>query len=724
MLTPALLVVSSMPLAGQALPATVRLPFTNMSGRSDQLEFTAFLRDGVPIARSDIQVSRLGEGITQVSSTSPQPATWEFHLRETAPVYGFGERFNALDQSHQTIVNASRDIPGTKGTGTYVPMPFFLDLRGYGLWVDTYAEAVFDLGISSPGEFVVRLRDTKLRLVVFEGPQFPLVLERYTSLVGRAKLPPSWAFAPWKSRNWHPDMAAVYEDIERYRALGLPGSVLVLDSPWATNYNTFEINRQQFSDPTTMVRRIHDLGFKLCLWLTPFINQETLTPSEPELVGKIPLTAAANFEAARAAGYFLKSGSGDVYLASWWKGRGGLIDFTNPAAVRWWQDQVRQALRLGADAFKADGGEGGFVDDARFASGEEAAVLRTRYPVLYDQALQALIDGDLHGDGVLLMRSGSVGNHNLPFFWAGDNESNFGTENGLPSVVLAGLNAGLSGIPLWTSDLGGYEKAGRDSGDDVLFVRWTEFAAFSPVMQVHSAINLGPWDYGRPALDIFRRYSRLHMSLFPYRYAAAQESARTGMPLMRALVLLHPLDPEARRATDEYYFGPDLLVAPVVTPGTQRAVHLPEGAWINYWSGARSTGPLNTVVDAPLDRLPLYVKAGAIIPKIPDEIMTLVPWKGTGTPPVPTLDDRRVYEIYPGTIRGVQDFEGRHLEVRVANSRTTLDLTGAPARVTLVWRFQHPAQVTLNGAPLALRVDGESASATFAHVTASRIVWR
>ncbi len=123
----------------------------------------------------------------------------------------------------------------------------------------------------------------------------------------------------------------------------------------------------------------------------------------------------------------------------------------------------------------------------------------------------------------------------------------------------------------------------------MLFVRWTEFSAFSPVMQLHSAINLGPWDYGAEALDIFRRYSRLHMSLFPYRYAAAQESARTGMPLMRALVLFHPARRRGAAATDEYYFGPDLLVAPVVTPGTQRSVHLPEGEWLDYWSGARYT---------------------------------------------------------------------------------------------------------------------------------------
>ena len=700
----------------------MRLAFTNIEQRPDQLEFSHFLRDGAPLGGSDIQVRHLGEGITEISVASSGLVTWEFRIRENQPVYGFGERFNALNQARQVLVNASSDIPGAKGSGTYIPIPFFMDLRGYGLWVDTYSEATFDLGVTDRDEFIVRFRDTRVRILFFEGPQFPLILERYTGLVGRAKLPPYWAFAPWKSRNWHPNMAAVYEDIERYRQLGLPASVLVLDSPWATNYNTFEINPLQFSDPTAMVRRIHDLGFKLCLWLTPFINAETFTPPEPELVGKIPLTAASNFEEALAAGYFLTTGSGDVYLSTWWKGRGGLIDFTNPAAVQWWQNRVRNAIRLGADAFKADGGEGSFVDDARFANGADPAVMRTRYPVLYNQALEALIDSDLHGDGVLFMRSGSVGNHNLPFFWAGDNESNFGAENGLPGVVLAGLNAGLSGIPLWTSDLGGYEKGTRTPGDDVVFVRWTEFSAFSPVMQVHSDINLGPWDYGQRALDIFRTYSRLHMSLFPYRYAAAQESARMGMPLMRALVFFHPLDPAARRAGDEYYFGPDFLVAPVLTAGTQRSVHLPEGEWLDYWSGAPYSGPTDIVVNAPLDRIPLFVKAGTVLPRIPEDVMTLVPWTGAGAPPVPTLDDRRIYEIYPGPVRSLQDFEGRRLDLTAGGGRTTLRLTGAPARVTVVWRFQHPTHATLNGRSVALQSEGTSASVTFAHSTDSQLV--
>ena len=722
MIPRALLALCPAALEAQADPAAVRLPFTNIEGRADRLEFTAFLRDGAPLARSDIRVRRLAEGVTEISASAPATAAWEFRLRESEPVFGFGERFNALDQSHQILVNASRDIPGPKGTGTYVPIPFFMDLRGYGLWLDTYAEASFDLGSTSPGEFVVRFSDTRLRILVFEGPQMPRILERFTGVVGRAKLPPSWAFAPWKSRNWHPDMAAVYEDVDRYRSLGLPASVLVIDSPWATNYNTFEINRLQFTDPEAMVRHVHDQGFKLCLWLTAFINDTTWKPSEPELVGKIPQTAAATFAAARQAGYLLRNDSGGVYLANWWKGRGGLIDFTNPAAVGWWQDQVRKAIRLGADAFKADGGEGGFIDDARFANGEDAGVMRTRYAVLYNQALEALIQKDLHGDGVLFSRSGSIGNHNLPFIWGGDNASDFGP-NGLPSVVIAGLNAGMSGIALWTSDLGGYEKANRAPGDDTLFVRWTEFSAFSPIMEVHSGINLGPWDYGQQALEIFRTYSRLHMSLFPYRYAAAQEAARTGMPLMRALVLLHPTDPAAREAADEYYFGPDLLVAPMVTSGTRRAVHLPQGAWLDYWSGAPLEGPLDTVVDAPLDRIPLFVRAGAVLPKIPEDVMTLAPWTGAGPAPVPTLDDRRVYEIYPGPPRELRDFEGRRLAVGAARGRARLRLTGPAARVTIVWRFERPREVRLNGAPLALESEGGLASVTFAHAADDRLVW-
>jgi alpha-D-xyloside xylohydrolase len=188
--------------------------------------------------------------------------------------------------------------------------------------------------------------------------------------------------------------------------------------------------------------------------------------------------------------------------------------------------------------------------------------MRNRYAVLYNNAVEELIQKDLKGNGVLFARSVTVGANGIGFLWGGDNEASFSPLNGLPTVVTAGLGAGLSGMPLWTADLGGYE-ATATTPDARLLMRWTEYAAFSPVMEVMSSANIGPWDFDakwpgqHEALDVYRKYAVLHMSLFPYRYAAAQEAAKTGMPIMRALVLQYQDDARARTAKDEYLFGPD-----------------------------------------------------------------------------------------------------------------------------------------------------------------------
>jgi len=265
------------------------------------------------------------------------------------------------------------------------------------------------------------------------------------------------------------------------------------------------------------------------------------------------------------------------------------------------------------------------------------------------------------------------------------------------------------------SDLGGYNKSARAPGEEILFARWTEYSALSPGMEVMSAMNLGPWDYGDEALRTFRKYSVLHMSLFPYRYAAAQESAHTGMPLMRALVLMDQDDRNAREAGDEYYFGPDLLVAPILTPVNQRAVYLPEGNWIDYWTGHRFTGRQTISVDAPLDQIPLFVRDGSIVPKIPDDVMTLVPVSDFKDRTIQALDDRRIYELYPGSqSRTITDFEGRKLVYDAAAG--TLEISGPPARVTIRWKFGQPSNVNLNGRPLALPIE-------FQHQGTSKLNW-
>jgi alpha-D-xyloside xylohydrolase len=472
------------------------------------------------------------------------------------------------------VKNISQDNPGPKGSGTYKPIPFFMSTSGYGLWFDTTGDATFDMNASSKEDIVIDGDAAKLRVVLFAGPEFPKILSAFTALASglggqaRSVLPPYWAFAPWLGRDYHQNEAQVRQDIDKARELSLPASVIVIDSPWATGYNSYVINPKQFSDAPGMTRHLHDEGYKLVLWHTPWINNKSDPPHEEGFAGKIDIESS-NYAEAASSGYFVKAPDGSPYIGRWWKGEGSLIDFTNQHARLWWQDQLRQAIRSGADGFKDDDGEGSFIPetgaaDLTFADGSDPRIMRNRYAVLYNNAVEELIQKDLKGNGVLFIRSVTTGANGLGFLWGGDNEGTFGPENGLPSVVTAAINAGLSGMPLWTSDLGGYLTA--DTPD--LFMRWTEFEAFLPTMELNSTSNLLPWDHGDQALAVYRKFSTLHMSLFPYRYAAAQEAAKTGMPIVRGLVLEHQEDPQARTARYEYMFGPDLLVAPIFPPAS------------------------------------------------------------------------------------------------------------------------------------------------------------
>jgi alpha-D-xyloside xylohydrolase len=706
-------------------PVVLRFTFPGMRGGADSMALDRFLLNGQPVtAANQLQVRQLAAGVNEITAHSSAVGDWEFDLADQSGYYGFGERYDRLNHAHSIVTNASRDASDDKGLSTYQPVPFFMSLRGYGLWLDTFSEAVFDLNVTERYRVRIKVCADKFRLVLFEGPRFPLILDRFTALAGRQQLPPYWAFAPWKARDYHRNQAEVNEDIERYRQLGLPASIILIDSPWATNYNTYEFNPKQFDDAKQMIAHLKDEGYKLILWHTPWIDQKTMRPGEQGFADKIPTDIpATNFAEAERNGYFLHRPDGATYIADWWKGTGSLIDFTNPAANKWWQGQVGKAIAMGADGFKDDDAEGNFIGDVKFFGGQDQRLMRNRYAVEYNRAVaQALIERK-GKDWVLFQRSGTSGSHMLPFFWSGDNDATFSTENGLPTVVTAGLNAGMSGISLWMSDLGGYNKRSRYDGDNVLFDRWTQYSAFSPGMEVMSAMNLGPWDYGDEALRIFRQYSVLHMSLFPYRYAAAQESARDGLPMMRSLVLIDQDDPDARDAETEYYFGPDLLVAPVLSAVTQRAVYLPEGNWLDYWSGARLTGRRTIVADAPLDRIPLYVREGAILPKIPDDVMTLVPQSEYKDQAVKSLDNRRVYEIYPGLLlRSITDFEGRM--VGPGQGPASLVVAGQAARVTLRWRFNGPAAVSLDSHKLdTVKAADGSVSVQFDHQGTSRLRW-
>ncbi len=708
--------------------------------------------NGDPVDTAKLHLRQLSPGVYELSSLAWTVGYWHLTLDDQASYFGMGERFDTLDHAGTVVKNLSIDQANIRGSSAYKPIPFFLSTTGYGLWLDTTGEATFDFNASDRETVSIDAATNRLRLVLFTGQsenpgRFPDLLAAFAHLAGKVMLPPYWAFAPWQARDYHQNQQQVLEDIDKTRALGLPASVLLIDSPWATAYNSYRPNPKQFDDFPALSKHLHEQGYKLVLWHTPWIDNKSDPPGEPGFAGKIDETSP-NYAVAAERGFFVKDQNNRPYVGRWWKGQGSLIDFTNPKARDWWQDQLRQALAAGADGFKDDDAEGSFLGaDVHFFDGTDPRLMRNRYGMLYNNTVEDLIQRDLKGNGVLFCRSVTTGANGLGFLWAGDNDASFSPLNGLPTVVTAGLSAGLSAMPLWGADLGGYRRQ-PDTPNPTLLARWTEFAAYSPVMEVMSQANLTPWTFGTisgsttPALDIYRKYAILHTSLMPYLYAAAQQAALTGQPILRALVLNYQDDTTARTLKDEYLLGPDLLIAPILDQNTSRVVYLPQGDWLDLNSGQPQTGPRTLVVQAPLDTIPVFARRGTVLPKIPEDVMTLVPATESGNKAIHALDNRRVYEILgPAADHDVTftDFEERAI-TRSGNTLKIVSPANPPIpigadfahtpkedkpHIVLRWRFSTPHTVTINGSPATIKNDANGIpTVEFDHTGTSTIAWQ
>jgi alpha-D-xyloside xylohydrolase len=331
------------------------------------------------------------------------------------------------------------------------------------------------------------------------------------------------------------------------------------------------------------------------------------------------------FEVGEREGYFVKRPDGEVYIIDYglslaprpdgvvrfatpetsWNARVAIVDFTNPAAYRWYQDLHRPVLRMGADVFKTDFGED-IPHDAVFYNGQTGATMHNLYPLLYNQCVFEVTRQE-RGYGVVWSRSGTAGNQRYPLCWSGDPAADF---ESLACTIRGGLSVGLSGVPFWSNDIGAF----RGMPSPQLYVRWAQFTLLCSHARMHGDTPREPWVFGPEALAIVRRYTLLRYRLFPYLYSLAHEAHCTGLPVIRAMPLVFPDDPNTYDKDLQFMLGPWLLVAPIYDAGEERTVYLPEGVWFDYWTGERHCGPATLRVHAPLDTLPLFVRGGAILP--------------------------------------------------------------------------------------------------------------
>lgn len=523
---------------------------------------------------------------------------------------GFGERFDALDQRGNVVdLNV---VNGAAGGKAYKPIPFFISSAGYGVQLLTSRRTIVHLATADdPAVVSIRCHAPSLSLRLIPGDSPAEILSRYTGFAGRPELPPAWVFGPWKSRDWTTeDQATALEDIEIGRALGLAGTVKLIDAGWQSDYQSFAFHPGKFPDPAALFRRAHDQGYRVILWIAPWIARDD-PPS-------------ATYRLCAERGFFIRRPSGEVYVHRLGNSPtfvGSCLDFTNPAAVAWWQGHIRRLIRLGADGFKTDFGEQ-IPDDAVFWDGRTGRELHNLYPRLYNQATHAALREEKHG--ILLARSAWDGSQAYAAIWAGDQSSDFNPATGLASVIIAGQSAGLSGFPFWASDIGGYFGTPTEE----LFIRWTQFGAFSPIMQTHGLGKREPWAFAAETLAIYRRYAQLHMDLLPYITTFARRAVETGLPIMRPLALAFPQDAGiwGDVAEHEYCFGDRLLAAPVYWGGDRfRLVYLPAGEWRDFWTGARYVGGQTYRLPAPLDTIPVLARAGSLIPLLDPSANTCLP---------------------------------------------------------------------------------------------------
>jgi len=523
-----------------------------------------------------------------------------FSLAVGERLYGLGEQFGPLEKRGQRIVSWTRDPSGgLTSTVSYLQIPIFISSRGYGLFLHHSSKIVYELGQPALESVAFRVDDPYLDYFFVYGPGPKEILARYTELTGRPVAPPVWSFGAWFSRCMYRDRGQVEGIVERLRELGIPGDVIHLDPLWLKERRArgldgcdFVWDEEGFPDPQGFVRWLAERGFKLSLWENPYVFVDTEMHRE-----------------GLEKGYFVRSQGGGLARPLENPDDTVLPDFTNPEAYRWWQEKHRPYLRMGVAAFKPDYGEA-VPADALFADGRTGEQVHNIYPLLFNRCVYEVMREE-RGEAMLFSRSGYAGSQRYPINWTGDQPSTWG---GMAAALRAGLSLSLSGISMWSHDIGGFWNPDSfGPPDPTLYVRWAQFGLLSCHARFHGIGEREPWRFGDKAVGVVREFARLRYRLLPYIYSLAREAEATGLPVVRPLVLEYPDDPVAATVDYEYLLGPYLLVAPVMNGEGRCLVYLPPGNWYDWWSGERLQGPRHLRLEVPLERLPLYVRGDALL---------------------------------------------------------------------------------------------------------------
>lgn len=512
-----------------------------------------------------------------------------FDLSHDEAIYGLGEHFGPLNKVGETLRFWINEGVGNSTGRVYKTVPFYVSTRGYGAFFNHTHPMSFWVGSKEKSKLQVAVEEKKLDVYLFAG-SIKQVLDGYTGLTGRAPVPPTFSFGTWMSRMSYLSQAEILEVAKTLREQRFPADVIHMDVSWFKKdwRCDWQFDPVRFPDPEAMCRQLHEQGFRFSLWQQPYVLKGTAPWREArqnKLLAKsrLPFSFFGQFEAAP-------------------------IDFTKPEAAAWYQQRLlKPLLDAGVDVIKTDFGEG-IPPSMQFAGGTGHA-LHNVYPLLYNRAAYE-ITREVHGEDNAMVwgRSAYAGSQRYPVQWSGDNACTYGS---MQASLRGGLSYGLSGFTFWSQDTGGFVGEPTDE----LMIRWTQLSIFQSHLRYHGCYPFRePWQFSERAQDIIRESLELRYRLIPYLFSQSIDSAAAGLPLLRPLVVEYQDDRTVHDIDDQFLCGRDILVAPVMREELARSHYLPEGIWYDFFSHSPAEGGRWITRDCPLERIPVWLRGGAILP--------------------------------------------------------------------------------------------------------------
>ena len=509
-----------------------------------------------------------------------------FTLTADEMIFGCGESATGLNKAGQKVNLFVTDPQGPETDQMYKPIPFFMSNRGYGMFMHTSAPVTCDFGATYIGLNKMFMGDENLDLFVFFGEPKD-ILDEYTDLVGKPGMPPLWSFGTWMSRITYFSEKEGYDVAANIRKNKYPCDVIHFDTGWfdVDWQCDYKFSENRFQNPQQMLKDLRSQGFHVCLWQLPYFTPKNRYFSE--LIEK---------------DMYVKNGNGELPYED------VVLDFSNPETVKWYQNKLAGLLNIGVSAIKVDFGEAAPLNGI-YASGKSGWYEHNLYPVRYDMAVSE-ITKKLHNENIMWARAAWAGSQRYPLHWGGDAAT---TNTGLLGTLRAGLSFGLSGFSFWSHDMGGFVK----STPEDLYCRWIPFGFLTSHTRAHGAPPTEPWLYdSKRVQDVFRKSAEMKYRLMPYVYAQAKECTEKGLPMLRALFVEFSDDPGAWKVDDEYLFGSQILVAPLLESGmTGRTVYLPEGKWIDYQTEKVYEGGWHRIEAGSLPII-MLVRDGSVLPHL------------------------------------------------------------------------------------------------------------